>query len=122
MAAKKSPTKKAVKKPEVIKVPEVTTVLEEITIPEDTTEVEETTVVEVFEESKEVEETKEPEKTEEPKTVIVPKAEKMVKVCPRANHACFIGGTRYNFIKGKTVTVPIQVKQILSKSDLLAPL
>lgn len=48
--------------------------------------------------------------------------ERDVKVRLRKNHRCTIGKTTYIFEKGKTYTVPLNVKHILSSADLLLPL
>lgn len=49
-------------------------------------------------------------------------AVKFVKILPRADHNCVIGGTRYFLKKGVQQNVPAEVKEILMKSDLLMPL
>lgn len=45
-----------------------------------------------------------------------------VRIRMREDHRCFIGGSRYNLIKGHTYDVPENVKTILDKRGLLAPL
>ena len=53
--------------------------------------------------------------------VEVPK-DHMVKIRPRENHRCTIGGVTYDLKKGVTVNVPEFVKSVLAKADLLQPL
>ena len=48
--------------------------------------------------------------------------ERNVKICPKVNHSCVIGGVSYHLEKGKQVNVPLSVKTILMKADLLMPL
>ena len=45
-----------------------------------------------------------------------------VRVRLNKNHHCFIGGEYYNFTKGNCYLVPENVKCILNKAGLLAPL
>lgn len=47
---------------------------------------------------------------------------KMVKVMTNIDHTCSIGGVRYTFVKGICKNVPAQVKEILRKAGLLAPI
>lgn len=47
---------------------------------------------------------------------------KMVRVMTNTNHTCSIGGVRYTFTKGVCKNVPSQVKEILRKAGLLAPI
>lgn len=47
---------------------------------------------------------------------------KMVRIMTSANHTCSIGGVRYTFTKGVCQNVPSQVKEILRKAGLLAPI
>lgn len=47
---------------------------------------------------------------------------KNVRILPRVNHTCVIGGIRYTLVKGVQQNVPLDVKNILTKSDLLSPL
>ena len=53
--------------------------------------------------------------------VEVPK-DHMVKIRPRENHRCTIGGVTYDLKKGVAVNVPEFVKSVLAKADLLQPL
>lgn len=57
----------------------------------------------------------------EDETVDVP-ADKMVKIRPRENHRCHIGGNTYDLKKGVVTTVPEFVKSVLAKADLLQSL
>lgn len=54
--------------------------------------------------------------------VATAKAQSNVKVATNRDHTCSIGGIRYNFYKGKQQSVPVAVKEILLKSNLLLPL
>lgn len=45
-----------------------------------------------------------------------------VKIRMRVDHKCCIAMERYDFKAGKTYTVPENVKRILNKAGLLAPL
>ena len=47
---------------------------------------------------------------------------KNVRILPRTNHSCVIGGTRYTLRKGVQQVVPLEVKNILAREDLLLPL
>lgn len=47
---------------------------------------------------------------------------KLVKILPKTNHTCVIGGVRYTLKKGVQQNVPLDVKSILTKADLLLPL
>lgn len=47
---------------------------------------------------------------------------KSVRVCPKEDHTCSIGGVRYFFKKGVCQNVPVEVKTILVKAGLLSPL
>lgn len=47
---------------------------------------------------------------------------KLVKILPKVDHSCVIGGTRYTLKKGVQQNVPLDVKNILSRNDLLLPL
>lgn len=47
---------------------------------------------------------------------------KFVRILPRTDHSCVIGGVRYTLTKGVQQNVPLNVKEILSKADLLLPL
>lgn len=47
---------------------------------------------------------------------------KSVKILPRVDHNCYIGGTRYYLRKGVQTNVPQEVKDILNKAGLLMPL
>ena len=93
------------------------------------------------EEPEKEEEQKEAPVEEAPAPTIVeveePKKEEVVEVTPiqkkeapkgnvrvrlNKNHHCFIGGEYYNFTKGNCYLVPENVKCILNKAGLLAPL
>lgn len=82
-------------------------------------------VVEV--EKEEPVEVEEPEKEESPSITfdtkeVINTIERNVKICPKVNHSCTIGGVKYHLEKGKQVNVPLNVKTILMKADLLMPL
>ncbi len=47
---------------------------------------------------------------------------KFVRILPRTDHSCVIGGVRYTLTKGVQQNVPLNVKEILAKADLLLPL
>lgn len=47
---------------------------------------------------------------------------KSVRVLPKRDHTCVIGGVRYFFKAGVCQNVPLEVKNILTKADLLSPL
>lgn len=47
---------------------------------------------------------------------------KNVKILPKCDHTCCIGGTRYFLKKGIQTNVPQEVKDVLNKSGLLMPL
>lgn len=47
---------------------------------------------------------------------------KNVKILPKDNHTCCIGGVRYYLKKGVQTNVPTEVKEILNKAGLLMPL
>lgn len=47
---------------------------------------------------------------------------KNVRVLPKTDHTCVIGGERYFFKAGVQQNVPLEVKEILAKADLLSPL
>lgn len=49
-------------------------------------------------------------------------AVKNVKILPKQNHTCSIGGTRYCLKKGVQTNVPVGVKEILNRAGLLNPL
>lgn len=54
--------------------------------------------------------------------IIQKPAVKNVKILPKQNHTCSIGGTRYALKKGVQMNVPVEVKTILNKAGLLMPL
>lgn len=54
--------------------------------------------------------------------VVQKPAVKNVKILPKENHSCCIGGVRYFLKKGVHTNVPQEVKDILNKSGLLMPL
>lgn len=47
---------------------------------------------------------------------------KNVKILPKVDHTCVIGGERYTLKAGVQQNVPLEVKNILTKADLLSPL
>lgn len=47
---------------------------------------------------------------------------KMVRIQPKVNHKCYIGGEWYYLIKDKQYNVPENVKSILMSADILSPL
>lgn len=47
---------------------------------------------------------------------------KNVKILPKVDHTCVIGGERYTLKSGVQQNVPLEVKNILTKADLLSPL
>lgn len=49
-------------------------------------------------------------------------AVKNVKILPKEDHNCSIGGVRYYLRKGVQQSVPEEVKAVLLKSNLLLPL
>lgn len=57
--------------------------------------------------------TEEPPKVEEPQ---------MARIRLAKDHRCNIGGTAYYFEKGKVYDVPVGVKRVLKRGDLLRPL
>ena len=84
-------------------------------------------VKEVEDKKEPVDETKEPKKEDTPTVSFDTKEvrntiERNVKICPKVNHTCVIGGVPYHLEKGKQVNVPLNVKTILMKADLLMPL
>lgn len=92
--------KEVVKEPEVLDVQETPVV--EIEEPKEEPK------IEVEEEAKVVDTTKKP-KTD-------------VKIKMREDHRCTVAMETYDLKKGKTYTVPRNVKNILNKAGLLAPL
>lgn len=73
----------------------------------------------------EVEEPKEPEVTVEVEKANVDTSNKPngnVKIRMRVDHKCCIAMERYDLKEGKTYVVPENVKRILNKAGLLAPL
>lgn len=105
--------------------------------------VEETTVEDIM--SNEVEVAEEPQQTqpvvevvkppvEAPKVQVdmhvdyssgrIPKKEPQqnAKIRLRVDHKCSIGHENYNFVAGKVYTVPRNVKKVLNRAGLLAPL
>jgi len=94
--------------------------------PDDTLVAEEPETVEVTEEVDDFV-AEEPAEEAEPEVVLVentnkPLEPKKVRVRLKANHKCNIGGEWYNFIKGGVYSVPDNVREILSRADLLLPL
>ena len=47
---------------------------------------------------------------------------KFVRILPKKDHTCVIGGERYFLKSGVCQNVPLEVKNILTKADLLSPL
>lgn len=130
MAVKKVKTEEV--KKEVVEV-ETPVVTEDTTVEVDETPVEVVEEVESVEEV-EVEETQEVVEVETTATddVVVDtesakvnesnKPSGKVKIRMRVDHKCCIAMVRYDLVAGKTYTVPENVKSILSKAGLLAPL
>lgn len=110
-----------------IETPVVETTAPEVDVEEATTE--------TVDEQVEVEETEMPEveipEVEEPKADVEVDTKEVkstgkpngnVKIRMRADHRCTIAMVRYDLKAGKTYTVPENVKRILNKAGLLAPL
>lgn len=112
MAVKKSSTAKK----EEVKV-EVTPTVEV----EETVEVAEEVTEEVTVETEEIEENK---GLEVDTTVVAeePKVKGNVRVRMNKDHQCFIGGEHYVLTAGQCYNVPANVKEILNRAGLLAPL
>ena len=51
-----------------------------------------------------------------------PKVTGNVRVRMKKDHSCFIGGEHYVLTAGQCYNVPANVKEILNRADLLAPL
>ena len=49
-------------------------------------------------------------------------AQSNVKVRCRYDHSCTVAGVKYSFKKGVVQTVPLNVKKVLERADLLLPL
>lgn len=88
---------------------------EETEAPDEETSPEETP------EDKDSEETPE---AKEPEVKVSAKAKAMpnVRINPNADHRSYIGDQYYNLKKGKVITVPQNVKEILARAGLLDPL
>lgn len=128
----------AVKKAKATEVKEKETVaveveVEETVVPTEEQEietVEEEIVEETVEEETEEIEVEIPTEVEEPKVDVEVKPEVTessrpngkVKIRMRVDHKCCIAMERYDLKAGKTYTVPENVKRILNKAGLLAPL
>ena len=56
--------------------------------------------------------------------VVIPKetAPSNVRVATKRDHSCTIGGVHYHFFKEKQQLVPVSVKDILLRADLLMPI
>lgn len=113
--AKETKVEEVVEVTEVLEVEEVVTETEEEMV-EETIEVTEVEVAEVIEEVKPTVEvdTKSAQESE--------RAEGKVKIRMRVDHKCCIAMERYDLKAGKTYTVPENVKGILNRAGLLAPL
>ena len=128
MAVKK--TNKEQKPVEVVKVQETPVVdtepVEEevsVEIPvEEETPVEETPAVEVETPEVEVEEPEVKVDVEKAEVNVSNKPSGNVKIRMRTDHKCCIAMERYDLKAGKTYVVPVNVKNILNRAGLLAPL
>lgn len=91
---------------------------------EETSESTDTEKPEETEGAEESEETKEPEVKATSAVEFKPEVvvEKTTRIRSRVDHRCTIGGVHYDFVKGKTYNVPANVRDILSRNDLLSPL
>ena len=69
-----------------------------------------------------VEETPDVQVDTEAKVDTSNKPEEKVKIRMRVDHKCCIAMERYDLVAGKTYVVPRNVKNILNKAGLLAPL
>ena len=128
MAVKK--TNKEQKPVEVVEVQETPVVdtepVEEevsVEIPvEEETPVEETPAVEVETPEVEVEEPEVKVDVEKAEVNVSSKPSGNVKIRMRTDHKCCIAMERYDLKAGKTYVVPVNVKNILNRAGLLAPL
>ena len=128
MAVKKtSKEQKPVEVVEVQETPVVNTepVEEEVSVEipvEEETPVEETPAVEVETPEVEVEEPEVKVDVEKAEVNVSNKPSGNVKIRMRTYHKCCIAMERYDLKAGKTYVVPVNVKNILNRAGLLAPL
>lgn len=118
MAVKK--TSKEQKPVEVVEVQETPVVDTEPV--EEETPVEETPAVEVETPEVEVEEPEVKVDVEKAEVNVSNKPSGNVKIRMRTDHKCCIAMERYDLKAGKTYVVPVNVKNILNRAGLLAPL
>lgn len=128
MAVKKtSKEQKPVEVVEVQETPVVDTepVEEEVSVEipvEEETPVEETPAVEVETPEVEIEEPEVKVDVEKAEVNVSNKPSGNVKIRMRTDHKCCIAMERYDLKAGKTYVVPVNVKNILNRAGLLAPL
>ena len=127
MAVKK--TNKEHKPVEVVEVQETPVVSTDETVEEVSVEIpveEETTVeetsIEVETPEVEVEEPEVKVDVEKAEVNVSSKPSGNVKIRMRTDHKCCIAMERYDLKAGKTYVVPVNVKNILNRAGLLAPL
>lgn len=112
----------AVKKVKTVEKEEVKTTVDGVVVDnkevveEPVVDVQDTPVVEIEDKEPEV------EIEEEATKVDNSKKPKDVKIKMREDHRCTVAMETYDLKKGKTYTVPRNVKNILNKAGLLAPL
>lgn len=63
-----------------------------------------------------------PVEDEEQKEKILGRRGGMAKVATNRNHKCNIGGQVYYFVEGEVQTVPKNVKEVLLRAGILAPI
>lgn len=93
----------------------------EIPVEEETT-VEETSAIEVETPEVEIEEPEVKVDVEKAEVNVSNKPSGNVKIRMRTDHKCCIAMERYDLKAGKTYVVPVNVKNILNRAGLLAPL
>ena len=127
MAVKK--TSKEQKPVEVVEVQETPVVdtepVEEVSVEipvEEETTVEETSAIEVETPEVEIEEPEVKVDVEKAEVNVSNKPSGNVKIRMRTDHKCCIAMERYDLKAGKTYVVPVNVKNILNRAGLLAPL
>lgn len=106
---------------------EVTPVIEtpEVETPEEVMEqstIDETPIVEVTEPEEEKKPEDQPKVEVDLESTEIKKPSGLVKIRMRTDHKCTIAMERYDLKAGKTYNVPENVKRILNKAGLLAPL
>ena len=127
MAVKK--TSKEQKPVEVVEVQETPVVdtepVEEVSVEipvEEETPVEEASSIEVETPEVEIEEPEVKVDVEKAEVNVSNKPNGNVKIRMRTDHKCCIAMERYDLKAGKTYVVPVNVKNILNRAGLLAPL